>query len=496
MSDLDFFTKEQKARAYSRTVDLIMCKAFQDILGEEKINRLVAEFTIDNNVYINPDLNEPLTDRLIGKISEKMRYYALRKLPIRKELLRVKDLENKVSIAEDKESINFLHYRRTSHITYTGFEGFYRYYIGPLLENTGELEAFGLKRYSDGFFIMLPDMDKPNVLQRLNVLPNIFEAYYDAYRTACLLGTKNLTDVNNDICFDHYTDMVLTCEAIFDSLLARAATEIATKCKKFVFMAGPSSSGKTSTANRLAFALRTTGTKPRIISLDDYYKDRTQMETGEKPIDIESIDALDLKQFYTDMNKLLDGEEIELPHFNFITTKREYIGNKIKLEDNDILIIEGIHSLNDKFTKALPQEVIYKLYVSALSHINIDDRNRIHSSDIRLIRRIVRDSRTRGYNALKSIAAWPDVRRGEHKSIFPYQGEADAVINTSMMYELAAIKPFAEKELFKVPKNCHEYIKARELLKYLDFVIPLSTTRIPSDSIIREFVGGSSLNVK
>ena len=490
----NLFDKERRIRNYARTAVLIMLKSFYDVLGAENTEQLTVEFTIGPHVYIKPRLKLELTNKIYSAVWTKMHDYIEANLPIKKETIKVTDAYDKCMEDDDTNAAEFLHFRRNSRITVSCFEGMKVYFYGSVLKRSGQLKAFDIMPYKNGFFLMLPD-DPDNIEEILpfEMPEKFFDAYNESFMIAHLLGTDNIIAINKAICGGNSTNLILTCESIFDNRLALTAQKIVSKGKKFIFIAGPSSSGKTSTAKRLSYSLKTYGVEPRIISLDDYYKDRSMLN---EKVDIESIDALDVEQFTRDMKELLNGNEVELPHFNFVTEKREYRGEKISLGKKDLIIIEGIHGLNNHFSENLPQEYIFKIYVSALSQFNITRYNRIPSSDMRLLRRIVRDHRTRGYNALETIRMWPSVRSGEEKNIFPYQKYADVVLNSSMVYELAAIKPYAERVLFCVPRNTPEYIKARELLKFLDFVIPLSTDEIPPASIIREFIGGSCLNVE
>lgn len=490
---VNLFEKETWTRNYARTAILIMLKAFYDVLGAESIDKITVEFTIGPHVYIRPRLKTELTNKIYSEVWTKMHDYIESDLPIKKDTLKVADVYKHCMEDRKFDAASFLHFRRNSRITVSCFEGFSVYFYGSVFKSSGQLKAFDLMPYKQGFFLMLPESrESIDEIAHFDVPEKFFEAYNESYMIAHILGTDNVTEINKEICRERSTELILTCESFFDNRLALAAQKIISNNKKFVFLAGPSSSGKTSTANRLSYSLKSYGVKPKIISLDNYYLDRSEFG---KTMDIESVEALDVEQFTKDMNELLKGNEVELPHFNFLTEKREYLGTRICLGEKDIVIIEGIHGLNKKFTEKLPEEFIFRMYVSALSQFNIDEHNRIPSSDLRLLRRIVRDHRTRGYNAVQTIQMWPSVRDGEKKNIFPYQDNADVIINTSMVYELAAIKPYAERILFCVPRDTPEFIKAKELLKFLDFVVPLSTDEIPPASIIREFIGGSCLNV-
>ena len=492
----NLFEKEGRTRNYSRTAVLIMLKAFDDIVGKDSIESIFVEFTVGTHLYIRPKLKVELSKKLYTDLWSRMHDYIEADLPIEKVSEKVSDLYTKMIEEGRIKEAEFLHFRRTSRITITKLEDYCVYFYGSVLKRTAAVKSFDIMPYKDGFFLLLPDVDDLETIPPVDIPEKFYETNAESFRVSHELGIDTITKLNREICEGNVNDLILTSESIFDNKLALTANEIVVRGRKFVFIAGPSSSGKSSTAYRLSYALRTYGSTPHIISLDDYYRDRTELKRNNVEINVEDVDALDVEQFKSDMQALLAGNEVELPHFNFITEKREYNGTKIRLDDNDILIIEGIHSLNDRFSEGLPDEYIYKIYVSALSQFNIDEHNRIPSSDIRLLRRIVRDHRTRGYNAGMTIRMWPDVREGEEENIFPYQGSADRMIDTSMVYEIAAIKPYAERVLFCVQRNTPEYAKAKELLKFLNFVVPLSPDLIPPASIIREFIGGSCLNVR
>ena len=489
------FEKETRTRNYMRTALLVMFKAFDDVLGRDSVYKLTVEFTLGPHVFIRPSSDLKLSNKTFSDIWTRMHDYIDADLPIIKESIKVSDAYSKMVDEGIEEAASFLHFRRSSRITMSCIDDFKCYFYGSVMKHTGLLKAFDLMPYETGFFLLLPDIDEPDVIKEIDMPVKLFEAYSESYRIAHLLETDTITDVNKEICADNVTDLILTCESIFDAKLVKAAQGIVSKGKKFVFVAGPSSSGKTSTANRLCYAMRNYGIKPRLISLDDYYKDRTEAVKNGANIDWESIETIDVARFSSDMLDLLEGKEIELPRFDFRTQASLPSGKRISLGERDILIIEGIHGLNDVFAEQIPEDLIYRVYVSALSQLNISRHNRIPSTDIRLLRRIVRDHRSRGYDAANTLRRWPSVRNGEMENIFPFQENADIIINTTMVYELAAIKPYAERALFCVERGTPEYIKAKELLKFLDFVIPLSTDQIPPASIIREFIGGSCMNV-
>ena len=501
---IDYYKNENARKTYARTAQVIMLKSFDDVIGSANIEKIVFEFSMNGNYFIYPKYTKAfkaeLTDAgckdIIKKVWMKMHDYIEADLPITKKIMSVAAAIDMFKDNEMSDTAKLLSFRRTSKVTLTCFEGYTTYLYGSVFSSSGKIRSFDLHPYGNGFFLMLPDPADPDAMLNMDLIENLFCAQADAYKLAHMLETENVADVNQAVVNGQTTELILSSEAIFNNILGHVSHEIINSGKKFVFLAGPSSSGKTSTAYRLAYSLRTYGIKPRVISADDYYLDYADRRINEdgNP-DFESIYALDLDQFNDDMAALMNGETIELPSYNFKTGKREYRGNTMHFGEKDILIVEGIHCLNEQFSYAIPSDMKYKVCVSALPPLNIDEHNRITSTDLRLIRRLVRDDRSRAHTAQATLSKWPDVRKGEEENIFPFTKDADAVINSAITYELSAIKPFAERILFGVPRDSDEYFKAKELLKILDFVIPISTDLIPAYSIVREFIGGSCLDV-
>ena len=501
---IDYFKNEYARKTYARTAQVIMLKSFDDVVGKANICKIVFEFSMNGNYFIYPkftkEFKATLTEEryrdIIKRVWMKMHDYIEADLPITKKIMSVQAAIDMFKANAMSDTAKLLSFRRTSKVTLTCFEGYTTYLYGSVFSSSGKIRSFDLHPYSNGFFLMLPEPTDPDARLDINLIENLFNAHADAYKLAHMLEAETVADVNQAVVEGKTTELILSCEAIFNNILGRVSHEIITSGKKFIFLAGPSSSGKTSTAYRLAYSLRTYGIKPRVISADDYYLDYAdrRLDADGNP-DFESIYALDLDQFNDDMTALMNGETIELPSYNFKTGKREYRGNRMHLGEKDILIVEGIHCLNEQFSYAVPSDKKYKVCVSALPPLNIDEHNRIKTSDLRLIRRLVRDDRSRAHGAQSTLAKWPDVRKGEEENIFPFTKDADAVINTAIVYELSAIKPYAERILFGVPRDSDEYFKAKELLKILDFVIPISTELIPAYSIVREFIGGSCLDV-
>ncbi len=481
---------------YGRTAIFMMLKAFYEICGFDKVEKVSVKFTIGCNFYIEPKGGLELTDELIEAVERKMRDYEKAAIPVIKRAVSVEKAIKSFKKHRMFDKSKLFRYRRASRVNVYLLDGFEDYFYGAMCHDTSYIKIFSLKRYKDGFILALPSMKEPSKLPEFKPSDKLFRAQRGAFRWAEKIGIETIADLNETICKRKAKDLVLMQEAVFEKDIGEIAKRISQKDKRFLLLAGPSSSGKTTTANRLAIQLRAHGLCPHIISVDDYFlglKDRLVDENG-RP-DFESLNAIDVELFNDDMLRLLRGERIELPHYDFLSGEREYKGDFIEPADDDIYIIEGIHCLNEKLSEKLPKEYKYKIYVSALTMLNIDEHNRIPTTDMRLLRRMIRDERTRGYSAAKTIERWPDVRKGEEENIFPYQEQADVIVNTSMIYELAVIKSFAEPLLFGIDPSAPEYIEAKRLLKFLDYVLPLTPEIVPQNSIVREFIGGSILNV-
>ena len=361
-----------------------------------------------------------------------------------------------------------------------------------MMPSTSYVTNFDLMRYEDGIMLVLPQHGTGNGIEHFVPRPKLFKTLMVASEWAADMGIDTVGDLNDWICSGNVEDLILVQEALQERRIGEIAREISERDGvKFVMIAGPSSSGKTTFSHRLSIQLRTYGLTPHPIALDNYYKDHkdTPLDEDGKP-DYECLEALDVEQFNKDMSSLLKGERTELPEYNFKTGKREYNGHFLQLGDDDILVIEGIHGLNEKMSYSLPAESKYKIYISALTALNVDDHNRIPTTDGRLIRRMVRDARTRGASAQKTISMWPSVRKGEEKYIFPFQEEADAMFNSALIYELAVLKPYAEPLLYGIEKGEPEYFEARRLLKFLEYFLTIGSDDLPNNSLVREFVGG------
>lgn len=482
-------------KTYVRGVTLLMLKAFYDVAGDT-LKNIFIEHSIGDSYYCEADGVE-LTKELLEDVEKRMHIIVDEDMPICKRSV---DTSEAVEIFDkygmyDKKKL--FGYRRVSKVNIYTLDGFEDYYYGYMPASTGILKYFELQLYDKGFIINMPNRKSPDVLGEYRPSPKLFRTLQEAGEWGRMVDVDTVGALNDVISHGGITDLILVQEALQEKKIAEIAAAIsADRSKKFIMIAGPSSSGKTSFSHRLSIQLRTLGLKPHPIGLDNYFKDRKDTPRDENGnYDFECLEAIDIEKFNEDMTRLLNGEEIELPVFNFLVGQREYRGDYMKLAADDILVIEGIHGLNDKLSHTLPKESKFKIYISALTQLNIDEHNRISTTDGRLIRRMVRDARTRGSSAAQTISMWPSVRRGEDKYIFPFQEDADVMFNSALIYELAVLKPYAESILFGIQKDAPEYVEAKRLLKFLDYFIGVSSEEIPKNSIIREFVGGSIFNV-
>jgi uridine kinase len=433
----------------------------------------------------------------MDKVKKEMRSIIKRDIPFMKRSIataEAAELFHKYQMY-DKEKL--FRYRRVSSANLYNLDGFEDYYYGYMPASTGILKYFDIFPYEDGFILMLPIKEEPETIPEFKPRKNLFETLQQANQWGRTMEISTVGSMNDEITKGNMNDIILIQEALQEKRIAEIAEKIKSAGnKKFIMIAGPSSSGKTTFSHRLSIQLRTLGYKPHPIAIDDYFVNREDTPKDEfGKFNFESIHAIDIEQFNKDMTALLNGETVELPNFNFKSGLREYKGNFKKLGPEDILVIEGIHGLNDELSYSLPKESRFKIYISALTQLNIDEHNRIPTTDGRLIRRMVRDARTRGTSARETIAMWPSVRRGEEENIFPFQEEADCMFNSALIYELSVLKQYAEPALFGIDKDCKEYIEAKRLLKFLDYFLGVSSEDIPKNSIIREFIGGSCFKV-
>ena len=496
---IEFLTYDSPVghKTYVRTAIMLLLKAIQDVLGQGAANDVKVEFTIGKGYYCSFHNGLSADPEVITRIEERMKELVDADLPITKKSYPLEDAIALFSKLGMQDKVRLFEYRRSSSVNVYCLGDYYDYFYGYMLPSTGYVTEFHVIPYDGGLMLLLPQSRKMRDVDTFVPREKLFETLTGATLWHQRLGIDHVGDLNDCICNGSLEDMILVQEALQERRITEIASDIAKRNGvKFVMIAGPSSSGKTSFSYRLSIQLRTFGLNPHPIALDNYYlnHDKTPRDENGEP-DYECLEALDVEQFNQDMTELLSGKEVELPTFNFKTGKREYKGDRLQLGADDILVIEGIHGLNEKMSYSLPSESKYKIYISALTSLNIDRHNRIPTTDGRLLRRMVRDARTRGASAQRTIGMWKSVRAGEEKYIFPFQEEADAMFNSATIYELAALKPYAEPLLFSIKRGDPEYYEAKRLLKFLDYFLPISSENLPNNSICREFVGGSCFNV-
>ncbi len=455
------------------------------------------EFAIGPGYYCSVKGDVELDDALLRRLNQRMRELVDADLPVVKKSYPMQEAMEIFRRQKMKDKEKLFRYRRSSYVNIYCLDGFYDYYYGYMLPSTGYVKYFEVMPYEDGLMLLLPEQQAPNRLPVMEPREKLFQTLKKTDAWGRMMGIDTVGDLNDKICQGNFNDMILVQEALQERRIGEIAEDIVNRGGvKFVMIAGPSSSGKTTFSHRLSIQLRTYGLTPHPIALDDYFvnrQDTPKDENGE--YNFECLEAIDLKQFNKDMTELLEGKTVELPSFNFKTGTREYRGNYKTLGPDDVLVIEGIHGLNDATSYALPNESKYKIYISALTSINIDEHNRIPTTDGRLLRRMVRDARTRGASAQRTIGMWSSVRKGEEQYIFPFQESADAMFNSVLIYELAVLKQYAEPLLFGINKGEPEYYEAKRLLKFLEYFVGVSSDDLPKNSICREFVGGSCFHV-
>lgn len=483
-------------KTYVRGVTLLMLRAFYAVCKGQPLENVYVQYQIGDSCYCEVS-GVPVTESLLQQVEQYMKELVHRDIPF---LKRSVDTSEALRIFEkygmmDKKKL--FEYRRVSKVNIYTLDGFEDYYYGYMPASTGVLQYFSLEPYENGFMLNLPNSKTPDRTTLHKPSPKLFATLQEAKSWGKMVDVDTVGALNDVISHGGAPELILVQEALQEKKIAQIAEQIANDpSKKFVMIAGPSSSGKTSFSHRLSIQLRILGVHPHPIALDNYFVDRDETPLDENGnYNFECLEAIDVKLFNQQMNELLAGKRVELPTFNFVTGQKEYKGDYKQLGEDDILVIEGIHGLNDKLSYTLPKESKFKIYISALTQINIDEHNRISTTDGRLIRRMVRDARTRGASAARTIGMWPSVRRGEDQYIFPFQEEADVMFNSALIYELAVLKPYAEAILFGIPKDAPEYIEAKRLLKFLDYFIGISSEDIPKNSLMREFVGGSVFNV-
>ena len=493
--DVEFLdmTTASGSRAYTRTLFFVLCKAVQDIYPATDV---VIDIPVSNGFYVDIRLGRPVVDEDVNIIRRRMQEIIDAKMPIRRFTVPTEDAITLFQEKGDVEKVKLLKTSGSIYTTYYKIGEYVDYYYGTLLTNTSQLYLFGLEKYYDGMLLRIPSLKNPDELGEMTRQDKMFDIFKEHHRWQDILGIRTVGDFNQAIEAGHATDIINISEALQEKKLAKIAEDIAQrKGVKLVLLAGPSSSGKTTSCKRLSIQLAVNGLKPLQISLDDYFVDRDKTpkdENGE--YDFESIYALNLDLLNDQFNALFRGEEVDLPKYDFPSGKSIKSGKKLKLEPNNVLVVEGIHALNPELTAHIPEEQIYRVYASALTTILLDNHNYIPTTDNRLLRRIIRDYKYRGVSAQETIHRWPSVRAGENKWIFPFQENADAMLNTAMLYELSVLKMQAEPLLQQVPENCEEYAEAYRLLKFLKYFKGIPYNNLPPTSLLREFLGGSSFH--
>lgn len=497
--ELSFFTLKDDVgyKTYVRTATMLFLKAVYDLYGNDVAQGARVEFAVGNGSYITTAGRVDATNENAAKIKARMQELAAGKVPFMKSAYPLDDAMELFKEKGMKDKERLFRYRRGSLVNIYEIDGYYDYYYGYMLPNAGYVKWFDVISYGEGFMLLLPGKKEPTAVKPFEERSKLFETLQTAEKWAAEVGLATVGQLNERICNGSLSDLILVQEAKQERRIGEIARDIVERGNvKFILIAGPSSSGKTSFSHRLSIQLRTMGKVPHPIAMDDYFVDREFTPRDENgDYNFECLEAIDIEAFNRDMGRLLAGERVELPTFNFKIGKREYHGNYKQLGSDDILVIEGIHGLNPKTSETLPEESKYKIYISALTSMNLDGHNRIPTTDGRLLRRMVRDARTRGADAKRTIGMWPSVRRGEEEYIFPFQEQADAMFNSALIYELAVIKQFAEPLLFSISKEEPEYYEAKRLLKFLEYFLGVSSESLPNNSICREFVGGSCFKV-
>ena len=495
---IDFRTISSRSgfHTFRRTVCIVMLKAIHDEYGKQ-VEKVKIEFSVSKGYYCTINGTVKVDNDFIERVSKNMQSIIDADLPIIKNSYHISDAMEIFAGAGMKDKGKLFKYRRSSRVNIYSIGDYKDYFYGYMAPSTGYVNAFSLYPFEEGFVLQMPTRANTEEVPPFEPQKKLFNTMKKADKLGIDLGVETVGDLNDCICRGDFEQLRLVTEALQEGCISDIATDIVNRGKiKFVMIAGPSSSGKTSFSYRLSTQLKAHGLNPHPIGLDNYYVNRENCPKDENGnYDFECLESLDVEGFNQDMTKLLNGETVDIPVFNFKTGCREYHDNFLTLKEDDVLVIEGIHGLNEKMSYTLPKESKYKIYISALTSLNVDEHNRIPTTDVRLIRRMVRDNRTRGTKASGTLAMWDSVRRGEEKYIFPYQELADAHFNSALLYELAVLKQFAEPLLFGIEEGDPTYHEAHRLLKFLDYFLGVTSEDLPNNSLLREFVGGSVFNV-
>ena len=484
-------------KTYKRSMCLMMVKAIHDICDHDNSCKVRIDFSVDKGYYCTVAGNVEVNEEFLARVKNRMLEMVAAKMPIEKRSVHTDEAIAlfKQHGMHDKERL--FEYRRVSKVNIYSMNEFEDYYYGYMVPDASYLPYFELYLYGEGFVIQMPETSNPTVVPPFRPRQKLFQVLNESSKWGDMLGIQTVADLNEAVTKGNLQETILVQEALQEKKIGDIARTIVDRGNvKFVLIAGPSSSGKTTFSHRLSIQLRAHGMIPHPIAVDNYFVNREDTPRDKDGnYNYECLEAIDVKQFNQDLTDLLEGKEVALPIFNFKTGRREYNGQTKKLGEHDVLVIEGIHCLNDALTYELPKENKFKIYISALTQLNIDEHNRIPTTDGRLLRRMVRDARTRGTSARKTIAMWPSVRRGEEENIFPYQEEADVMFNSALIYELAVLKQYAEPVLFGIEKDCEEYIEAKRLLKFLDYFVGIGSEHVPANSLLKEFIGGGCFQI-
>ena len=493
---VEFVTIAEMAGAftYERSLVFLMIKAFRDI-APEYASSIYLDFSVSNGLYCHVK-GHTVPERLIGQVAERMRSLVAQDLPFVKSTVRCREAISRFEAQGMYDKAKVFEYRRSSQANFYTLEEYQDYFYTYMVPSTGFLKEFAIFPYAQGFILQPPSRELPCKVRPYVPQPKLFGILQESANWHEKLGLGSVGNLNDLIVRGEANDLILLQEAIMEKQIGDIAEQIAKSGRKFVLIAGPSSSGKTSFSHRLSIQLNALGLRLSPVECDNYFFNRDQYPLDEfGNADYESIDCVDIERLNEDLLALAEGEAVETPIYNFLTGKRESKGKTVKIPKENIIVLEGIHCMNERLTYRIPEERKFRIYISALTSMNLDEHNRIPTSDVRLLRRICRDAATRGYSAQETISRWRSVRAGEEKNIFPYQERADVMMNSALIYEAAVLKPYAEPLLFGVPKDSDEYIEAKRLLKFLDYFLAIPSETVPHNSILREFIGGSLFDV-
>lgn len=494
-----FVTLKEQAgyMAYKRTATFIFLKACEDLLGKGESTKIAIDYSIGNSIFCDfSSMERVVDDKFAHSIQKRMEQLYESDLPITKRSLDTDQASRYFDSVGFKGKRELFKFRRESKTNIYSMDGYDNYFYGYMAPSTGYIPTFLVSAYQHGVVLQIPKRKQTEEIVPFTPQPKLFHVMQRSREWTKTMGVDTVGALNDEITYGNINHLILLQEGLQEKLLADIADEIVSKNKRIILIAGPSSSGKTTFSHRLSIQLEIAGLTPHPVSMDDYFLDRELSPRDENGnYNFETIASLDVDLLTKHINQLLNGEEVDVPSYNFVTGKREYHGHKLKIGQKDVLAMEGIHGLNGTLTNEIPEDAKYRIYVSALNQINLDEHNRIPSSDGRLLRRIVRDAMTRGNDARETISRWDSVRKGEEDNIFPYQEEADVMFNSAQVYEIAVLKQYAEPLLFAVPKDCPEYQEAKRLLKFLEYFLNIPSEAIPKTSLLREFIGGSCFDV-